>query len=316
MKFATRVGLKVVDFWYLLNRPSLKRDLLYFDTLAIDPRHLDHCTRFAELLCVLHGKDPAPILGPFQQDLEFLTRAGLMEELRYEDLPLPLHLADHATLKAAEDSARRAFERQADTLLSPKQRMGASATWIAESTRAAMLKARGAPLARSDKRFIPFVSGDLQRVLGRTRGEGSPVLNVVLHQMPVPAEDVEWQRLLDFRNDPDTRASLVLLRDWVGEVAAKPMTEAQLEDSLERRITEYRRHMERSQVKHTRGKWEAIVVPVAEVLENALKFRFSAAAKALFGIAKADLSLLEAEASAPGREVAYVERAEAEFGVH
>jgi hypothetical protein len=74
--------------------------------------------------------------------------------------------------------------------------------------------------------------------------------------------------------------------------------------------------MERARVKHTRGKWEAIVVPLAEVLENTVRFRFSAVAKALFGMTRTDLGLLEAEASAPGREVAYLERAEAAFGQH
>jgi hypothetical protein len=82
MKFATRVGLKVVDFWYLLNKPSLKRDLLYFDALAVGARHLDRCTRFAELLRALYQKDAAPILGPFQRDLEVLSSAGLLEDLR------------------------------------------------------------------------------------------------------------------------------------------------------------------------------------------------------------------------------------------
>ena len=129
MKFATRVGLKVVDFWYLLNKPSLRRDLLYFDALAVDARHLDQCTRFAELLCALYQKDAASILGPFQRDLEVLSSAGLLEDLRYDDLPLPLHAADRALLKTAEDSARRAFERQSDNALRPKQRMEASATW-------------------------------------------------------------------------------------------------------------------------------------------------------------------------------------------
>ena len=47
-----------------------------------------------------------------------------------------------------------------------------------------------------------------------------------------------------------------------------------------------------------------------------MRFRFSAVAKALFGMTRTDLGLLEAEASAPGREVAYLERAEAAFGQH
>ena len=57
-KVAERVGLKVFDFVYLLQEPDLKRDLLLFDRLAIDPTQLRQAWEFAGSVAIVYGKGP------------------------------------------------------------------------------------------------------------------------------------------------------------------------------------------------------------------------------------------------------------------
>jgi len=59
---------------------------------------------------------------------------------------------------------------------------------------------------------------------------------------------------------------------------------------------------------------QVLVVAAAGILEDVAHFKFSSAAERLFSIGEARLRLLEAEATAPGRELAYVTKAREQFG--
>ncbi len=67
-------------------------------------------------------------------------------------------------------------------------------------------------------------------------------------------------------------------------------------------------------MKHRMGTFETLVVASAQVLENLLRLRVGALAKAAFSIRTNEIALMQAELTAPGRELAYLYHARRGFG--
>ena len=141
----------------------------------------------------------------------------------------------------------------------------------------------------------------------------SPILNIVLHALPVPTDDTPWEKIIDFRSDEVASTALRRLRRWMRHLASEARSEKELKDELEGLFDEYREYMRVHKLKTTRGTIETVVTTVGEVAENVLKLRFGKLANLLFAASGHRVSLLEAELAAPGREVAYIIKAQEAF---
>jgi len=72
----------------------------------------------------------------------------------------------------------------------------------------------------------------------------------------------------------------------MSEIARSNLTTNEIEQKLEWMLYDYERHLELHRMKVTKGKTEAIVVGVSEVLEELANKKFSNLAKRLFTIKK------------------------------
>lgn len=100
----------------------------------------------------------------------------------------------------------------------------------------------------------------------------------------------------------------------MAKLAVEVQTPHEATQELEYLLDEYESHMRLHKMKITRGTFETLIVGAAEILENVAKFRLSKAAEAIFVLKNRQIALLEAEQSAPGREVAYIAQAKRRFG--
>jgi hypothetical protein len=164
------------------------------------------------------------------------------------------------------------------------------------------------------RQYVPFYSGQFQPRLLRF-GRSETVIRLVLDNLPIPKSNVEWSQILEFRADPASRMQLAQLRSWVADMAAGSFTAAHIQDKLEFALMEYQQHIEYHKMKYDRGLLEIIVVATAEVLEELAHGKFSKLASKLFQVFREEASLLEAERSAPGRAVAYIQTAESRFSI-
>lgn len=322
MKIAPRVGMKVIDHFYLLDEPDLKRDLLYFDRLAIDLGSLEITRGFAEFLLTVHDVDPKQALGPFERDVDFLVKYGLVEDIQYQTLAVGKAVDGdpeaESALRRAEEERNRGFEvlrKSGGIRPAPGNRTEIDTTYLVGAIKAQLLRARLAAgqMTTTECQYIPFFSGKYQPSLLRF-GRAESVLRLVLDNLPVPSPDVEWSQLLEFRADPDSRLHLAHLRSWIADMATGSLNPAQIQDKLELAIAEYEKHLKRHEVKCKKGLLEIMVMTAAEVLDELLKGPFTALAGKLFQVSREHASLLEAERSAPGREVAYVATVRSRFG--
>ena len=140
------------------------------------------------------------------------------------------------------------------------------------------------------------------------------VVEVILRKLPIPDEATPWETITEFRDDPDSRSSLIRLRRWAKTMADSNLGPREVAQELEYLLSEYEGYLKLHKIKYARGTLETLLVATAEVLENILRFRPSKAIKAVASVTRGYADLLEAELKAPGREVAYIGRAAKRFG--
>ena len=134
---------------------------------------------------------------------------------------------------------------------------------------------------------------------------------IILKSFPTPPEGMPWQDLLAFRNDPETKSHLRRLRIWLRQRASESArTPAEWKDEIEELVHQYRSYMKVQHRKFGETTLSTILVAGAEVLKNAASPNFGEAIKNIFEIRTRRLDLTEAELAAPGRELAFITKAQ------
>lgn len=141
----------------------------------------------------------------------------------------------------------------------------------------------------------------------------SNVAHVVLKAMPQPDEHTPWEAILEYRVDPEARGKFFRLKNWMNEAARVQRPLNELEDELRELVYEYQEHMKVHRLKVGTGTLETVINVAAEIAEGIVRLEWSKSAKALFVINNRRVALLEAERSAPGRQLAYIVDAHKRF---
>jgi hypothetical protein len=139
------------------------------------------------------------------------------------------------------------------------------------------------------------------------------VVHVVLSSLPTPDDSTPWETIIEFRNDPDSRRKLVALRRWMRALAKESRPSNEIVEELEYLISEFEEHMRLHRMRINKSGLETVLTVGAEVLENLARLKFGKLVKIPFALRERKLALLEAERSAPGREIAYIVKARESF---
>ena len=139
------------------------------------------------------------------------------------------------------------------------------------------------------------------------------VVQVMLPEVPSPAEDTPWESIIDFRNDPDARHAYSSLRAWIRRLAHSDYTAAEIRDELRHCLAEYDRFMRLHRMSTRMSGLQLLVVGTASLLENLIKLRLTAVAQSLFSFSERRIQLAQAEMVAPGHELAYILKARERF---
>lgn len=139
------------------------------------------------------------------------------------------------------------------------------------------------------------------------------VAEVTLTHFPVPDEKTPWEDLLSFRKDPDSLNKFMRLKVWLNALAKEELSPAEVHDRLEWGMAEYRSHLDLHHIKHKQGVLRVLLSSSAALTEALVRLRFRKALDVFFQASERKLALLEAEASAPGRELAYIVKVRTRF---
>src|SRR5215813_3721914 len=151
--------------------------------------------------------------------------------------------------------------------------------------------------------YSVFYSGAIPLMV---KTEKHDVIQIVLDALPTPDDSTSWEQILDYRSDPDSQGKFLALKQWINDVVRAKLSAGEIQDKLDFLIHDYEQHINRHKLKINRGAVQTLIVGSAELVENLMRLKFSALAKSPFFVKNRRIELLEAEASAPGREIAYI----------
>jgi hypothetical protein len=149
-------------------------------------------------------------------------------------------------------------------------------------------------------------------IVGRLHEERWPieqdhlVWKVVLKEMPQLDTRAPWEDVFGFRGEERTQHLVRCLRRWVRKVVAEEFTSAELEDEIRELIFEYDSHMRLARLRGGAGVFEFLITGAAEFAEDVIKLRFGKLAKLATAVLNRRVQLDQAEAQAPGRELALI----------
>ena len=132
------------------------------------------------------------------------------------------------------------------------------------------------------------------------------VVKITVGVLPVPVEHVPWQQIIEYRNDPHTKGSFLLIKHWMSEVARGSFTLDQVEESLEYLLNRFRLNLETHQINSTTMALVAYVVTNPEFLQMLAGAGPDWGTRALFSIEPRQIGLLEGESTSLGSAVAFL----------
>lgn len=141
----------------------------------------------------------------------------------------------------------------------------------------------------------------------------SEVAQIVINNLPLPSNETPWEQIIDYRNDPDSQKNLLNLRRWIRKTSHENLPLIEIQEEIEWLMNEFKEHMNVHKMKTDTESLEVLVKAPIEMLENLVTLKFSKLVDPLFTIKKRQLSLLEAEINAPGKEMAYIIKSKEAF---
>ncbi|MGA2178065.1 MAG: hypothetical protein ABSH15_00585 [Verrucomicrobiota bacterium] len=139
------------------------------------------------------------------------------------------------------------------------------------------------------------------------------VWEVILEHVPALQQDTPWERILEFRSDPDSRQSVNDLLHWVHTLASSPKTRDDVQEELAYLRARYEHAFKLHKLEFKLGIFEAVMEPMLAAAENLVKLKWSKLGDPFLKLKKHSLQLQKAEQSIPGREVSYLVKLEQTF---
>lgn len=156
---------------------------------------------------------------------------------------------------------------------------------------------------------FPILLSDFYSVQ-KEQADKTDVVEIVLKALPVPDDSVSWEQLKDFRNDPDSVGDLLSLKTWMNKIVRDKFSPIEVEEELEEIISRYRKHLKLHRIKVNTVTMKTIVSAKADIIPNLIKLKWGKVAEALFVLKERRITLLEGELNTPGREIAYIVKAQ------
>jgi hypothetical protein len=134
----------------------------------------------------------------------------------------------------------------------------------------------------------------------------SNVFQIIFNQMPLIHPETPLEHILEFREHPENKYWLLLLRTWINKMKHQNNETKELLQEIESGIMSIKKSLSRKKINYTIGFYGATILsPITETI----KFVSST----LFSVNKINTQLTEDEMSIQGRELSYLIKAKNAF---
>ncbi len=286
-----------IEPWFLMNNEPLTKGLVYFDKLVynIDMIH------GLEQACGNDFPNAKEKLHEKLRVIEILEKAGLITEYSFKQALKDgnfdkIHSGSFG--RSTKQLDKKTYEEETVVLLETFRSVG-------------QLNARTISNILNKKErhsFTPIIRNFPSNLFTTENYSASTVLSIVFKNFPTITDDIDLEKFIEFKRDPDTILKLGRLREWVLEISKKNYSEKEIEQKIDYLLMEYSNQLEIHKLKYELDSIETFIITSLEILENIAKLNFSKAAKVLFDIRKRKLNLLEAEQKLMGKELALIHK--------
>jgi hypothetical protein len=317
---------------------ALKKDLLLFDSLGL--LHLNHSMRSKGFTREFRSELNWLIENQLIFDVEGeIEKSDVLDNIKaFVDHVSSLGLSDflaHVTQRSANlDKQRTQYfaedERRFEEIMRMAQEIGLEHVDKGTKREIADLIWRKITFNREQATFdlrlytmvleftrktsvvplLPYTEFQYEDVYSKKED----VMQVIIDKMPLPNGETPWEKIIDYRNDPDSQKNLLALRRWIRNISVENLKPYEIEEEIDWLISEFQNHLKIHKIKSNIETLETVVKAPLEIIENLVTFKFSKLPEPLFALRKREISLMEAEQNAPGKEIAYIIKANETFG--
>jgi hypothetical protein len=304
---------------------SLKRSILFFDRIGV----------FAYTLATLRTKAlvralsphvgrtsdlSSDALGAVANDIEFLQSKNIAFDPRsiYESYPRPATKSTEAIeeLSAFFSEVKRRIEQ-----LRKEGPYFEFDTPTEEFVHQSMARSFAHSARHGWGLDVSVVMSKPLNIAGLHAGLKQPatsVVEVVLDKLPMPSEATPWEGILDFKADEEAQGYLQGLKVWMSDMARQKLTANEASEKLDWLLFQHKKHLKLHKLKFGEGTLGGTFVAGPEVLEGILSGKWLTVVGKVLGAAVSitdkKLELMKAELDNPFKEVAYIVKAQEQFG--
>ena len=299
------IGVTTIDPWFVLDDEPLIKDLFYFDKLVYYTGKIETLEKFCKTLPNGENKFVEKI-----KEIERLEKFGLISEFTEDSFLYELLTSDD---DQAKHYAFKSFELAVEFSTNDKPFNDVFLDFLERFREVGQLRSRTYSIILNGKNqntYTPIIRNDFYNFSIGEFNSTTTVLTVLLKRFPMITNEIEIEKFIDFKNDPETKLKLNRLKDWVIDISKKSYSGKEIEQKIDYLLQEYSNQLELHKLRYKLGVIETLVTTTLGILENLVKVNFSKAAKVIFDLKKQDINLLEAEQKTTGRELAYIYKLE------
>lgn len=139
------------------------------------------------------------------------------------------------------------------------------------------------------------------------------IIHVVLDHFPVPADNIPWNDIIEFKNNSETQSKFFQMRHWMKRIAKGQIAPKEVSEEIEFLVNDYTEYLRIQKMKFSTTSLQFFLTTMAGITEDIIKLRLEAAINRFFSVRQRRVALMEAERTAPGREVAYLVKTREKF---
>ncbi|AEW85941.1 hypothetical protein [Flavobacterium columnare] len=133
------------------------------------------------------------------------------------------------------------------------------------------------------------------------------VYNLVLEDFPiVKTDNVSWEQIFNFKNDPEIYNSIWGLRNWITNISKSNKSISEIEEEYRYLKYKYEQAIKVHKLKTGNSIFQTTIQTSAELLENVAKLRFRKLTDLLFKFKENRISLMETELKSDGNQFSYL----------
>lgn len=281
------------------NRGKMKRDLLFFDKI---------CLLGANNIVEKNS-------GPDANEIEYLMRkeivfdTGIVSKLYEAKEQLYSKTSDFTTIEEFEvEGDNTDLINSFCSLLDPSAKPYEMFDFLArsESVRLRQTENLDATPILVDEKSFEFLDSS----------EKSDIIQIAIKAMPIPNDLTAWEDIFAFKQDEESKQSLLALRTWITKIAKQGFRKNEIKEELEYLLEQYEVQLKKRKIKYQNGTLIELVAVGSQFVTaiNSFGNKYSLLIGTVATILlHKKIKLLKNERVEIGKEIAYISMTREKF---